>query len=77
MGSRLGDTVINWMNRDRIKGEVLDQITIDGRCVQLGGCLDGAAPPLLSGEKGGLYAEISACQAIYKIGKSQIGKSYL
>jgi len=43
------------MNRDRIKGEVLDQITIDGRCVLLGGCLDGATLPLLSGEKGGLY----------------------
>jgi len=59
-----GDTVINWMNRDRTKDEVLDQITIDGRCFLLCGCLGGAAPPLLSGEKGGLYAEISAFQAI-------------
>jgi len=73
----LDDTVINWTNRDRIKDEVLDQITIAGRCFLLGGCLDGATPPLLSGEKGGLYAEISACQAIYQIGNSRIGKSYL
>jgi len=70
MVSHLGNTGINWMNRDRIKGDEVDQITIDGRCVLLGGCLGGAAPPLLSREKGGLYAEISACQAIYKIGKS-------
>jgi len=58
MVNRLDDTVINWTNRDRIKDEVLDQIKIDRRCFLLGGCLDGAAPTLLSGEKGGLYAEI-------------------
>jgi len=29
MVSRLGDTVINWINRDRTKDEVLDPIAIE------------------------------------------------
>jgi len=60
MVSRLGGTVINWMNRDRINGEVLDQITIDERCVLLGDCQMVPALPLLSGEKGA-SAKTIAC----------------
>ena len=42
MVSLVGDTLLNWMNRDRGNDQVLDQITKDGRCLLLGGCLDGA-----------------------------------
>jgi len=39
MVSRVDDTVLNWMNRDRMKGGELDPIAIERRCCLLVGCL--------------------------------------
>ena len=54
---------------------MLDQISIDERYVLLVDFPEGAALSSLSGEKGGLYAEILHAKLLYKTGNPQTPQS--
>ena len=77
MVNRSDNTVLNRMNRDRINDRGLDPIAIERRCWLLVGCLGVPLLVQLSGEQGGLYAEMLHAKLLYKLGKSLRLKSYV